>query len=146
MLRRKDIVALLPHGESMVMLDRVVHFDANTIQCTAESHRDANNPLRVNGVLPALAGVEYGAQAMALHGALASAPASAPPKPGLLAALRNVELFCQRLDIYEDELTVEAGLLAVHLNAARYDFALSVRNRTLCRGQANVVFLEDGAP
>ena len=146
MLTRKDIVALLPHGDNMVLLDRVVRFDGNTIQCTTESHRDANNALRVNGVLPALAGVEYGAQAMALHGALASAPRPAPAKPGPLAALREIELFCRRLDSYDDEITVGASLLATHRNTARYSFVLSVGEQVLCRGQANVVFLEDSTP
>ena len=143
MLKRKDIVALLPHGETMVMLDRVLHFDDNTIQCASASHRDAANPLRVNGVLPALAGVEFGAQAMALHGALASPP-SALPRPGRLAAMRVVELFCQRLDSFDGELTVEASLLAAHRNTARYSFAISARDGVLCRGQASVVFLGDG--
>ena len=38
------------------------------IRCVARGHRDADNPLRAGGELPALCGIEYAAQAMAAHG------------------------------------------------------------------------------
>ncbi len=67
------ICARLPHAGRMCLLDRLEAWDGDSITCFATSHRDAHNPLRRAGRLPAVAGVEYAAQAMALHGNLLSA-------------------------------------------------------------------------
>jgi predicted hotdog family 3-hydroxylacyl-ACP dehydratase len=67
---RRRIEELLPHGSGMVLLDRVLSRDGETILCAADSHRDPDNPLRRHGGLPAMAAIEYAAQAAAVHGAL----------------------------------------------------------------------------
>ncbi len=68
------ICARLPHAGRMCLLERLEFWDGDSITCIATSHRDADNPLRRGGRLHAVAGVEYAAQAMALHGNLLSAP------------------------------------------------------------------------
>jgi predicted hotdog family 3-hydroxylacyl-ACP dehydratase len=67
------ICARLPHAGRMCLLERLESWDGDSITCIATSHRDADNPLRRGGRLHAVAGVEYAAQAMALHGSLLSA-------------------------------------------------------------------------
>ena len=67
------ICARLPHAGRMCLLERVETWDGESITCIASSHRDADNPLRANGRLHAVCGVEYAAQAMALHGSLLAA-------------------------------------------------------------------------
>jgi len=66
------ICAHLPHAGRMCLLERLESWDGDSITCIATSHRDADNPLRRGGHLHAVAGVEYAAQAMALHGNLLS--------------------------------------------------------------------------
>jgi len=51
---------------------------------------------------------------MALHGRLA-ANDCAPPRPGLLASLRDVECRVERLDLIAGDLLVEAERLMVLL-------------------------------
>ena len=52
-------------------------WNAERISCVSRSHRAADNPLRAGGRLGIACGIEYAAQAMAVHGALiAGAPAS----------------------------------------------------------------------
>jgi predicted hotdog family 3-hydroxylacyl-ACP dehydratase len=64
-----NIAKLVPHHGSMCLLDRVVSWDSQHIQCETERHTMTTNPLRRQGSLPAICGVEFALQAMALHGA-----------------------------------------------------------------------------
>jgi predicted hotdog family 3-hydroxylacyl-ACP dehydratase len=113
MLTRPQILALIPHQGTMCLLDDVTDWSVADITCGASSHLSPDNPLRRNGRLGAICGIEYGLQAAALHGALVHSlprpnlrPAAAhaesdifgPPGPGFLAALRDVTLHVDRLD------------------------------------------------
>lgn len=80
----------------MCLLDAALAWDGSFILCHARSHLAADNPLRREGRLSAIAGIEYGLQAMALHGAILEG--AAPDRPGLLARLRDVEIHLDRLD------------------------------------------------
>ncbi len=63
---------LVPHAGAMCLLESVVQYDDQSICCETSSHLGAHNPLRYKGRLSSLCGIEYAAQAMALHGALKS--------------------------------------------------------------------------
>lgn len=95
MIGRAEIAGLIPHGGAMVLLDAVAWWHADAIACTSRRHLDADNPLRRDGRLPPVAGIEFALQAAALHGALTE---GRPQKPGFLAVLRDVSLSCDRLD------------------------------------------------
>ena len=60
----------------MCLLDCVETWDEERIHCRASSHRAMDNPLRVCERLGTACGIEYAAQAMAVHGALLASPAS----------------------------------------------------------------------
>lgn len=96
MLDRAAILRLIPHQGSMCLLDSVPHWDSEHIICRSCSRHAAENPLRRDGILSAVAGIEYGLQAAALHGALTEGRAE-PPR--LLAALREVVLHAASLDV-----------------------------------------------
>ncbi len=64
------IAAHIPHQGSMCLLDAVLHWDSQHLVCCATSHRQAGNPLRQFDRLGAACGIEYAAQAMAVHGVL----------------------------------------------------------------------------
>lgn len=96
MIGRDRILALIPHQGAMCLLDRAVAWSATHILCEARSHLDPLNPLRRNGRLGTLCGLEYGLQAAALHGALAAG--ETPQPPGYLVALRDVALHAPCLD------------------------------------------------
>ena len=52
-LGRDWIEAHIPHRGAMCLLDGVLEWDARHIVCRASSHRDAANPMRIGGTLPA---------------------------------------------------------------------------------------------
>jgi len=72
-LDRAWIESRIPHHGPMCLLDEVIGWDAERITCTSSSHRSADNPLRARGRLGIACGIEYAAQAMAVHGALIAA-------------------------------------------------------------------------
>ena len=70
-LDREWIESRIPHRGSMCLLDEVVDWSAERIRCRTRTHCAADNPLRADGRLGVACGIEYAAQAMAVHGALA---------------------------------------------------------------------------
>jgi predicted hotdog family 3-hydroxylacyl-ACP dehydratase len=142
-LEHEAIAGLVPHAGSMCLLGRVLGWDADTIRCSASSHRDTGNPLRRGGLLPAVCGVEYALQAMAVHGALTGA--EGPQPPGYLASLRNLTLGAARLDDLEDDLQVEASALAREARSFVYSFQVSGGSRVLLSGQAAIILPQEAA-
>ena len=141
-LDRAGIAARIPHQGGMCLLDRVLEWDANHIRCAAASHRAADNPLRAHGRLGAACGIEYAAQAMAVHGAL-RAPGRGRPASGLLVGVRDVRFGVARLDDVAGDLTVEAERLSGDDANVLYRFAVDAGARRLADGRA-VVVLDGG--
>lgn len=142
-LDRAWIEAHIPHRGAMCLLDGVLEWDARRVVCRASSHRDPANPLRVAGTLPAACGIEYGAQAMAVHGALLAAD-GAPLGRGFLASVRGVELLAARLDDAPGLLRVAAERLSGEDDHVLYEFSVAGEAGELLRGRAAVV-LDAGA-
>ncbi|HEV8518457.1 MAG TPA: hydroxymyristoyl-ACP dehydratase [Burkholderiales bacterium] len=137
-LTKAEIAALIPHAGAMCLLDNVVHWDAEKIRCTSRSHRNPANPLCADGQLQAVCGIEYAAQAMAIHGALAGI-VGAKPKAGYLASLRDVACRASRLDDMEGELIVDAAQLMGDASRVIYQFTLRVGEVEVLSGRATVV-------
>lgn len=135
-LRREDIARLVPHQGAMCLLDRAVLWDFSRILCETERHRDPENPLRRDGILPAICGVEFALQAMALHGALTS---GAPQPVGFVSSLRDLALQVDRLDDLADPLRIEAVALVAEAAGFIYRFGISAGDRLLIGGQAAII-------
>ena len=142
----------IPHKGCMCLLDEVLSWDAVRIRCRSTSHRRADNPLRAHGRLGAACGIEYAAQAMAVHGALVAASAplastvatsvrgSIAPAVGYLASVRNVALYVARLDDLPGDLIAAAQRITGDDRTVLYEFAVSCAGQELLRGRAGIVF------
>jgi predicted hotdog family 3-hydroxylacyl-ACP dehydratase len=147
LLNRAWIEARIPHHGRMCLLDEVLDWNAQRIRCRTASHRAPDNPLRSHDRLGIACGIEYAAQAMALHGALAGgaatgavdALAGGSPRVGLLAGVRDVRFLVLRLDDIESDLICEVTHLAGDSLTALYEFALRDRDRSLLSGRASVI-------
>jgi predicted hotdog family 3-hydroxylacyl-ACP dehydratase len=137
---REEIARLVPHAGAMCLLDEVLEWDDARIVCRTRSHRDTANPLRSDGVLTALAGIEYAGQAMAAHGALCESRAQG--RAGYLVSVRDVVLAVARLDDLDTDLTVTAARLSPAGPQLLYDFDLQAGGRKLVAGRALVVLRE----
>ena len=144
LLSRAEIARLIPHSGPMCLLDGVISWDASRICCTTSSHRDPQNPLRNGGQLPAICGIEYAAQAMAVHGGLAG-NVGAQPRAGFLASVRDVRIGMHRIDDLEAELIVEAEKMLGDESRVIYQFALRAGDLAILNGRATVV-LDAGEP
>lgn len=147
MLDRQAIAARIPHQADMCLLDAVLDWSPDAIRCTSASHRQPANPLRNDNRLGIAAGIEYAAQAMALHGGLI-AGAAAPPRQGYLVSVRGVSFHVARLDDQPADLLVEAERLSGDANQVLYRFRVSAAGTPLIDGRAAVVLDADalGAP
>lgn len=139
-LDRQAIESRLPHAGNMCLLDRVESSGTSTLVCKTATHLDENNPLRVNGGLPASAALEYAAQAMALHAGDPDGPPTV--RRGVLAAARDFEMLVDRLDTVSGELEIVVERFLATDQGLVYGFHVNADNRPLARGQATILFVE----
>jgi predicted hotdog family 3-hydroxylacyl-ACP dehydratase len=156
-LDRTWIERNIPHHGRMCLLDEVMEWDAHHIRCRSGTHRLPDHPLRSQGRLGVACGIEYAAQAMAAHGALAGGALAhnsggalagsganragrQRSEVGFLAGLRDVRLHVLRLDDVQADLICDAMLVAGDHGSALYEFALRSEALRLLSGRATVVF------
>jgi predicted hotdog family 3-hydroxylacyl-ACP dehydratase len=138
-LDRDWIAGRIPHAGAMCLLDEVLEWDAERIRCRTRQHRAADNPLRAHGRLAAVCGVEFAAQAMAVHGALLAPRAGGRPAGGYLASVRAVRIRAPRLDDLAGDLVASAVRVGGDGAMVLYEFALAEGERLLLDGRATVV-------
>lgn len=142
MLPKTDWASLIPHAGTMCLLDAVQAWDADTIHAISAGHARADNPLRGTQGLHAVHLAEYGAQAMAVHGALlARARGIEEVRPGRLVSLRDVQLFEEYIDQLDGHLDVHAECLYADDGGAQYVFRVEHRSRLLASGRVAVIHL-----
>lgn len=123
----------------MCLLERVVAWTDETIRLETSTHRSPENPLRSDGRLRAVHLCEYGAQAMAAHGALKSQAHGAHASPGMLVSLRSVQFSRDYIEDLPDVLVVEAKCLQANETSLQYTFRITHRDELLAEGRAAVV-------
>lgn len=139
-LDRTVIASLIPHAGAMCLLDRVLHWDIDSIECLSLSYKKPTNPLRrPDGRLGSACGIELAAQAMALHGRLVEHDSARPTSHGYLASLREVRLHRRFLDNLDDRLRINVRRLMGDSRSATYYFELKCQNEHLLTGRATVV-------
>lgn len=145
----------------MCLLDRILEWDEVRVLLQTDSHRRPTNPLRVEGRLRALHLCEYGAQAMAVHGALRTRPpqrppaagsasanlpgsrtttaAQAEPATGMLVSLRQVSFACDYIEDLPGSLLVAAHCLQATPASLQYRFSIEHAGELLAEGRAAVM-------
>ena len=111
LITKSELCSLIPHSGGMCLLDGVLEWDESSIVCISMSHRDPANPLRRAGRLMALHGIEYGAQAVAVHGGLLARSAGRQAPPAFLVAVRDARLHTDYLDGGGAKLDISARRL-----------------------------------
>lgn len=142
MLDRTDFAHLIPHAGQMCLLDVVVAWDGQSLHAQSERYAAASNPLRAAGALHAVHLAEYGAQAMAVHGALvARSRGDAAVRQGRLVSLREVVLAAEYVDAAGGRLDVHAQQLFADDAGAQYAFRVEQAGRVLASGRAAVIYV-----
>ena len=136
---REEIARLIPHQGSMCLLDTVTRWDESSIECTTATHRAVGHPLRTGGQLAAVHLIEYGAQAMAVHGGLLARAQGGVAAPGMLVAVRDIQLNVARIDDIAADLTVRAKKLVANPDGWLYFFEVDAGATRLASGRVSVI-------
>jgi predicted hotdog family 3-hydroxylacyl-ACP dehydratase len=135
---RESIARLIPHQGGMCLWEDVLESGAEGLRCATATHRDPQHPLAVDGRLAALHLIEYGAQLMAIHGALS---AGAPARPGVLAALRDVVLDAEFIEDLPVPLIGSAQRLLESPTGAMYACRVESGGRVVFAGRVSVIYV-----
>ena len=136
---RDAILAMIPHQGAMCLWDGAIAWDDSSVTLRSATHRATDNPLRSDGQLRALHLCEYGAQAMAVHGGLRGQASGAPVRPGMLVALRGVQLHVARIDDLSGDIECVAQVLVESADSQQYAFRISCNGVLLAEGRAAVI-------
>ena len=143
-LDRDALAQLLPHAGAMCLLDEVTFHDDARIVCISAQHANPDNPLAVDGRLASVHGIEFAAQAMAVHAALCHGE-NRYPSIGWLASIRDCVLHSDRLDSLPVPLCVSAERVAAAGGALMYDFSIAAGDTRVLEGRATVALVAPAA-
>ncbi len=139
------IAERIPHAGEMVLLDSCVSSNSSSLTCTTSSHTDKTNPLRTEKGLLASCGIEYAAQAVALHLALLNNNKSGQ---GLLVGCKNVVCKVRYLDLIDSEMSIKVKHIAGSelLGMLQYSFLLTATSdeQELLTGELSILITKEG--
>jgi len=133
------IASHIPHQGAMCLIEEVLHWSATDIRCRTNTHRLSANPLRTDDRLRSECGIEYAAQAIAIHGVLNNPLRGAPPIAGMLVSVRDVTLHVSRLDNIDAGLVIRGTRISGDATALMYNFEISGQSKTLLAGRTTIV-------
>lgn len=139
-LTKESIQELIPHSGGMCLLENVRAYSEEEIVCQTRSHLLKENPLKVQGKLSNMHLIEYGAQAIAIHGGLIEKNKKVEKKPriGYIASVKSV--VWGAFDPFTAELTVKAKVTIMDENMKRYCFSIyDAEQQEICSGIVLIV-------
>ena len=139
MIDHTAICGLIPHAGSMCLLDSVAYWDNESIICHASSHQNVENPLYGNDGLSAVHALEYGAQAVALHGGLCTRKQGAEMPQGYIAAIRDAVFYQERLDRLPHLLQIEVRQLLVAGGDMIYELRVSTQEVKVAEARLTIM-------
>lgn len=137
-MSKAELCRLIPHEGAMCLLDAVEEWDETHITCRAGSHRHIGNPLRHGNRLEAICGLEYAAQAMAVHVGILNKKTANQAVVGYLGAVRDLSLHASFLDDVKTDLIIDATRLIGDANTFIYTFRVAAENHELLGGRASI--------
>lgn len=137
-LSKQELDKMLPHGREMSLLTTVLSWDRSSIQCMTDTHRARNNPLRSCDRLASICGLEYAAQAIAVHVNLLRSPCDYQATAGYIGGIKDLKVGLSRLDTIADDLEIDATLLIDMGSSLMYAFSVRTPGATLLRGRASI--------
>ena len=141
MIGREEILTLLPHAGRMCLIEEVLSWTEDGIVCASGLHRRADHALRRGGELSSVHLIEYGAQAMAAHGALLARRAGASAQPGMLVAVRDFLTSVATLDDLPETLRIEAHPQLARADALIYRFTVAHAGTRIASGRVTVMLV-----
>ena len=120
------------------MLNSVEQWDATSIICLSSTHRNHDNPLRHEGRLGILSGLEFAAQAMGVHVGLTRDTSQRHASIGYLGAVRDLRIYSLSFQQFPEDLTIGAKLILAQQMSFIYAFTIKVKEQSLLEGRASI--------
>ncbi|VAW49507.1 hypothetical protein MNBD_GAMMA03-1921 [hydrothermal vent metagenome] len=141
-LSKEDIESLIPHSEGMCLLESVTAYSEEEIVCQTQSHLLDDNPLKIKGRLSKMHLIEYGAQAIAVHGGLIEKEKNkgqiGGAKIGYIAMVKSVVWGV--FNPLTEKLMVRAKVIVLDDMMKRYRFSvIDSEQQEVCSGSVLVV-------
>lgn len=131
----------LPHSDDMCLIQNIIDWSESTICCSTTAHLDADNILAIDSRLPAWSGIEYIAQALALHGVLLKgAEEQLVIQKAFVATIQTAEIFTDDISQYPGALTIQATIIFSQENSAVFDCSLEYDGEELLSCECGVIF------
>jgi predicted hotdog family 3-hydroxylacyl-ACP dehydratase len=84
------VADVIPHSPPMILLDRIVAYSHEGVTCAVEIH--AGSPFIEHGNVPAVVGLEYMAQSVAVYAGMTARLEGRAKRIGLLLGCRDLRL------------------------------------------------------
>lgn len=145
-MNKSQICQLLPHSGTMCLIDEIVSWDKEMLLAKTMSHTEIKNPLSHESSLNSIHGVEYAAQAMALHSALMkSAEKEQTESRGYLASVKNIKILQEYLfEKQGDDLTallIKVFVLMAGNQGFSYQFEVLKGDKVYISGKITIFLL-----
>ncbi|MCQ9154663.1 phosphotransferase [Acidomonas methanolica] len=141
MIGRDEILHCIPHQGTSCLIDSCTRSTATGLLAHTMAHLRSDNPLRFGDKVDPLVGAEMAMQAAALHATLAG-EGQVRRAAGYLAALRDLEFHCDRLDRSEyGELCIDVAREQMDPAGMIYSFVVRAQDdEPLVSGHGIVMF------
>lgn len=127
----------------MCLLDGVMYWDTGRIECISRTHLAKSNPLRSKGHLYAVHLIEYGVQAIAVHGGLLALSQNHRFKPAYLAAIQEAVFYIDNLDLVTGELKITTSIQMKSDTGVVYTIQIySPETDLLTKARATVIHID----
>ncbi len=140
LIARDGLETLIPHAGGMIMIDGVEAWDETRIRCISKRHQAPDNPLLRDGRLSAHHGIEFAAQAAAIHGGLLGGGKPVPLRA--LAAIRKAVFRRAWLEDLPGALEIVSSLIMLDRQAAIYEAAISHQGDALAEMRLTLMTIE----
>lgn len=135
LIEKAKIINMLPHGNTMCLLDGVLNYDENTITCISHHWQQSNNPLLNNHETMGVSILaEYGAQAAGIHSAIQQ-KAAGDIKAAYVGAIKQFKFYTSTITKKSTYLKIQASCHLTNERSASYDFSVSDENNILAQGR-----------
>ena len=141
MNRVLDLHQLLPHRPPMLMITQVIACDQAQIHCTARIQRD--NPLLVDGLFPALGGIELVAQAAGILFATREAT-DGEARPGAIAQIKVFRASKQAVPV-GSLVDIQANFSGGNAEVAMFRGEVTMQQEILFTGTLMITRLPEAA-
>jgi len=134
---REEIASLIPHGDAMSVLDRIIHWDEKTLLAETNAHQRQDHPLYNDSISSVLL-LEYAAQAAAVHAGLNHIEFESN-RPAYVGAFKNIKLHVAKLNDVIGILTIKVTCVLSETAGAIYEMHIRSQTEIIIEGRLVLV-------